>query len=367
MKPTLESITPSHYQCTGNWTLPYLDKSNINKIQQLNPNHTPIVIDGEKLQVMDTAGAYYLAKYLNNLTKAGVAFTLDKFSTKNLSLLNTVLDHLPKEICHQSSINIQNKLYDLGLICHRGLLEAQDYFTFIGKITFSSLHCGYPAFKNTIIYEIEQGGFRAIPLIASLFFLIGVVLAYQMGMQLVNYGANIYVVDLLGISLLREFAPLLTAILVAGRTGSAFTARLGTMFLQEEVDALHTMGLDPYARLVLPKIIATLIILPLLTILAEIFGILGGMVMANNMLNVSYKDFLHRFPEAIGFTTYLLGMIKTPVFAAIISSVACFQGFRVDYSADKLGKKTTLSVVHAIFLLIVTDSLFSVLFGHLGI
>lgn len=195
--------------------------------------------------------------------------------------------------------------------------------------------------------------------------MIGVVLTYQMGLQLRTYGADIFIVDLLGLSVLREFAPLLTAIMVAGRTGSAFAAELGIMKINQELDALDTMGVTPGELLILPRIIGLVVALPLLTIWSCIFSIFGGMVMANSMLSITFYDFLHRFPTVIPLKTLLIGIGKTPVFALLIATIGCLQGMRVAGSADSVGRNTTRSVVLGIFFIIVADALFSIILSKL--
>lgn len=219
-------------------------------------------------------------------------------------------------------------------------------------------------FRSTISV-IETAGVYALPIIGLLSFLIGITLTYQMGLQLKNYGANIFIVDLLGLSILREFAPLMTAIIVAGRSGSAFTAQLGTMKIREEIDALRTMGVNPSEILILPKLIGLLVVMPLLTIWSIIFAMLGGMIVSQTMLHVGYFDFLHRFYEAIPVRYFYTGMIKTPVFAVLISSIGAFRGLQVTSSGDSVGTQTTKSVVQSIFFIIVFDAIFSILFSWL--
>ena len=180
-----------------------------------------------------------------------------------------------------------------------------------------------------------------------------------------TYGASIYIVDFLGLAILREFGPLLTAIMVAGRTGSAYTAQLGLMKINQEIDALDTMGVTPAELLILPRILGLFIALPLLTMWANIFGVVGGMVMANNMLNITWYDFLHRFAEAIPLRSLIIGLGKAPIFALIISSIGCFQGMQVQGSAESVGRNTTRSVVLAIFFIIVVDAIFSIVFSKL--
>jgi len=167
-------------------------------------------------------------------------------------------------------------------------------------------------------------------------------------------------------AVLREFGPLMTAIIIAGRTSSAITAQIGTMILNEEVDALRTMGLSPMSRLVVPKVLGLLIVMPLLTFWADVFGVIGAMVMSKNMLNINYGDFLNRFQHVVAIKHYYIGLSKAPFFAMIIAAVGCFQGFRVAPNADSLGKQTTISVVQAIFLIIIADALFSILYSAHG-
>lgn len=218
-----------------------------------------------------------------------------------------------------------------------------------------------------IAFNLRSSGWDALPIVGTLSFLMGVVVAYQGADQLRRYGANIFVADLVGLSMLREFAPLMTAIIIAGRSGSAYAAQIGTMSVTQEVDAMRTIGIAPLEMLVLPKFLALLIALPLLTVFADLLGVLGGMVMARSQLGVGFAEFLARFAKAVSVTSYLVGIGKAPVFAAIIVLVGCFQGFRTRGGADSVGRHTTQAVVQAIFLVIVADGLFSVAFSVLGL
>ncbi|HSB24886.1 MAG TPA: ABC transporter permease, partial [Burkholderiaceae bacterium] len=193
-------------------------------------------------------------------------------------------------------------------------------------------------------------------------FLMGIVIAYQGADQLQRFGANIFVVDLVALSMLRELSPLLTAIIVAGRSGSAYTAQIGTMKVTEEIDALRTIGVGPQDVLVLPKVIALVIVMPLLTVYTDVTGVAGGMLMAKLKLGVGYAAFVDRLDEAIQLSSYWTGLAKAPVFALIVALVGCHRGFQVGGSADSVGAQTTVSVVQSIFLVIVTDALFSIVF-----
>ena len=218
-----------------------------------------------------------------------------------------------------------------------------------------------------ILFNLRSGGFDALPIVGTLSFLLGIVVAYQGADQLRQYGANIFVADLVGLSMLREFSPMMTAIIIAGRSGSAYAAQIGTMSVTQEIDAMRTIGIAPLEMLVLPKFLALVIALPLLTVFADVLGVLGGMLMARAQLGVGFAEFLERFSKAVSVTSYLVGLGKAPVFAAIIVLVGCFQGFRTRGGADSVGQHTTQAVVQSIFLVIVADALFSVAFSVLDL
>jgi len=218
-----------------------------------------------------------------------------------------------------------------------------------------------------IAFNLRSGGFDALPIVGTLAFLTGVVVAYQGADQLRRYGANLFVADLVGLSMLREFAPLMTAIIVAGRSGSAYAAQIGSMGVTQEIDAMRTIGMAPLEVLVLPKFLALLVALPLLTVFADLLGVVGGMFMARAQLGVGFADFLARLAKAVSVTSYLVGIGKAPVFAAIVVMVGCFQGFRTRGGADSVGRHTTRAVVQSIFLVIAADALFSVAFSLLDL
>ena len=216
---------------------------------------------------------------------------------------------------------------------------------------------------RAVAYNLQMTGFEALPITGLLSFLMGIVIAYQGAEQLRQFGANIYVADLVGLSMVRELSPMLTAIIVAGRSGSAYAAQIGTMKVTEEIDALRTIGVVPLELLVLPKVLALIVALPLLTVYTDVMGVLGGMIMARAQLDVSFGAFFDRLDEAVSLTSFLVGVGKAPVFAVIIALVGCYQGFQVGGSADSVGRQTTLSVVQSIFLVIVIDALFSIVFS----
>jgi len=198
-------------------------------------------------------------------------------------------------------------------------------------------------------------------------FLIGVVVAYQSAYQLKIYGANIFIVDMLGISILRELAPLITAIVIAGRSGSAFTAQIGAMKITQELDAMQTMGFDPYLFLVMPRIIALMIAMPILIFVSDVMGVFGGMLVSNIDLGITTELFLSRFNEVVAAKHFFIGITKGPFFAFLIASIGIYRGLKVKDDTQSIGLNTTKSVVESIFAVIVCDAVFSIVFTSLGI
>lgn len=323
-----------------------------------------LVLDGSQLTRLDTAGAWLLLKLQQQFSCERV-----DFKSAHEELITLVAQQQDK-IQQYSPPKPWSWLARVGLRALKAFNELRLFLAFLGEIAIIAL--GWLWHPSRIQWKLllsvfETAGYRALPITGLLAFLIGIVLAYQMGVQLRSYGANIYIVNLLGVSILREFSPLITAIIIAGRSGSAFTAQLGTMNVNEEMDALRTMGISPVERLVLQRVIGLMIIMPLLTVWTDILGVLGGMVMARHMLDINFTDFLLRFKDVISLKTFLIGVLKAPVFAMLIASIGCFQGFQVTGSAESVGRLTTRSVVQAIFLIICADAFFSILLNWYGL
>lgn len=352
--------------CHGNWTQRGITKLQY-RIQTFPvPACAHVTVQGAGITNMDTAGAWLLHQLQATLQAGHTSSDLQGFSPEHQALLALVS---AETIISPSIPQTLRGMAMVGKSTLNGLSEAKQFLTFIGEACCAFLHVCLGKGRVrwiSILQGIDVTGYRAVPIVALLSFLIGVVLTYQMGDQLRDYGADIYIVDLLGIAVFREFGPLITAIIVAGRTGSAYTAQIGTMNLREELDALRTMGLSPTELLVVPRVLALIIALPLLTVLADIAGIMGGMFMAKEMLSIDYMDFLHRFGQVIEVKQFTLGLIKTPVFAALIATIGCFQGFQVSGGAESVGSHTTRSVVQGIFMIIVADAAFSVLYTAMG-
>ena len=247
--------------------------------------------------------------------------------------------------------------------------DAREFASFVGRIVAvlaRAVRRPRSWRLPSITRHVHETGVTAIPIVCLIAFLISVIVAYLGSQQLRLFGAEIFVVDLIAIAVLREMGVLLTAIIVAGRSGSAFAAEIGAMQLNEETDALRAMGMDPVELLVVPRILALVIALPLLTVVADATGLLGGGLLAHYRAHISWPQFADRLRAAIAPTTFWAGLIKAPVFAALIAVVGTYRGMRVRGSPRELGRQTTIAVVQSIFLVIFADALFAVLFVRLG-
>jgi phospholipid/cholesterol/gamma-HCH transport system permease protein len=263
-----------------------------------------------------------------------------------------------------------------GLVQHVGAVtlsfghEAALMLSFFGRICTAlgrTLVQPWRLRATALVRQMELTGIDALPIVGLLSFLIGIVLAFQGADQLRRFGAEIFTVNLLGVSVLRELGVLLTAIIVAGRSGSAFTAEIGAMQVNQEIDALETIGLDPVEVLVLPRLLALVVTLPLLAFFASIMALVGGGLMVVLALDIPLALFVRQLAGSVRAATLWAGMVKAPVFAFLIAMVGCYEGMRVTGSAESVGRLTTTSVVVSIFLVILVDALFSILFAQLGV
>ncbi len=332
----------------------------------------PLIADASGIEALDTAGAWLLHQLLARLRAEGVDVTLSGLHPPFAKLLDGVAAYALAAAAQPApppSVG-PTALEQIGRGTVAVFEHAVALLAFIGESAVALagwvVHPARIRWRP-ILFNIRSAGFNALPIVGVLAFLLGIVVAYQGADPLRQYGANIFVADLVGLSMLREFAPLITAIIVAGRSGSAYAAQIGTMAVTEEVDAMRTLGIAPLDVLMLPKLVALLIALPLLTVFADVLGVFGGMLMAQAQLGVGFGDFIDRFTLAVSVTAFLVGIGKAFVFAAIIVVVGCFEGFRTRGGADSVGRQTTRSVVQAIFLVILADALFSVAFSALDL
>lgn len=327
-------------------------------------------IDASAITTMDTAGAFFLHSIQEYCQSKSADFKLIGLSPRFNSLVSLISKEIDDIASTKVSLASFPWLYRVGQWAVKTFDYLLMYFAFLGELFDRILQNILQPFKikwRSIINEVDMTGFRALSIIGVMMFLIGIVLAYQLGVELRLYGANIYVVDVSGVAILREFSPLITSVIIAGRTSTAYAALIGTMKVNEEIDALKTMGLSPIDRLVLPKIIGLLIALPLLTVWGDVFGLLGAMVMSKNMLGMGYFSFLERLRQVVAVKHLYLGLVKTPVFALIIAGIGCFQGFQAEGSAQSVGIRTTKAAVQAIFLIIFADAMFSILFNWMNL
>jgi phospholipid/cholesterol/gamma-HCH transport system permease protein len=328
-------------------------------------------IDLAALDALDTAGAWLLHQLERNLESLGWRVELAGLRDGHAALLAEIGRLQAPPPAPAAEINpFVRVLANLGRNTLAAGAEAARLLSFYGQtvLTLARVLLRPSRLRLTsLTHHLEQTCVNALPVVGLISFLIGIVMAYQGADQLRRFGAEIFTVDLLAISALREIGILLTAVVVAGRSGSAFTAQIGMMKVNEEIDALRTLGLDPLEVLVLPRLLALMIALPLLAFFADIMALFGGGVMCAFVLDISPDQYINRLSEAIWPRTFWVGIVKAPVFAFVIAMVGCYEGLTVDGSAESVGRKTTLSVVVAIFLVIVCDAIFSIVFSSLGI
>jgi len=321
------------------------------------------------LESIDIAGAWVLFRKSQDLQAAGRNTDFQGFKAAHFKFLNNITDvsdasgatdvangtpeaTRPRRLLESVGEAAARGLEDVGHIAHS---------IFDGAKKPSSL------MLRETVRQIDQTGVKAMPIVFLISFLMGLVMAYQGALQLEKFGATIFVVDLVSISVLREMGVLLAAIMVAGRSGSAFAASLGVMNLNEEIDALRVMGLNPNQVLVLPRILGLLIALPLLTVLADLAGLAGGMLLSTTVLDIGATQFVERVISGADLKTFMVGFAKAPVFGLLIAGVATLRGMQVKSSAEQLGRLTTVAVVQSIFLIVLADGVFTVIFARYGI
>ena len=348
----------------GEWTLyhePEIDKM----LQKISADKN-IVWDFSEVENFDTSGvllfmAFY-EKFKDQCEVKVTSYSTEQERMYHLLLHNRVEESIP--------VRTEGICYRLGKSVVSGYGEFLKFLDFTGHLLIAFLryftHPHNIRYRE-ITYHIERSGLSALLIIALTSFLVGMVISYQSAVELAKFGADVFIVDLAGVSITRELAPLITAIVVAGRSGSAYTAQIGAMKITEEISAMRTMGFDPYYFLILPRTLALMISLPLLIFFADIVGIMGSMFAASLELNISYTQFIDRLQEVLTVKHFWIGIIKGPFFALLIAMIGCFRGLQVTDDTESIGYQTTASVVNSIFFVIACDALFSIILTEWGI
>jgi phospholipid/cholesterol/gamma-HCH transport system permease protein len=353
------------------WTFDNVDVLD-DALRQIDPGEAAqVTFQCGGLQHFDLAGAWILFRKARELESEGRKTQFLRFKAAHFKFLQHVTDIQDAAVAAEGtaapgdrgSARLANTLEKVGR-------EAVSRLEDIGHIAHAILdgvtRPSRLAFAETV-RQIEHTGARAVPIVALVTFLMGVVLAYQGANQLASFGAQIFVADLVTVSMLREMGVLLAGIMAAGRSGSAFAASIGAMKLNEEIDALRVMGLNPNQILVAPRVIALLISLPLLTVLGMAAGIVGGWMLSVLVLDISTAQYVERTASSADMNDFLVGFVKAPVFAVLIAGVGTLRGMQVNASAERLGRLTTTAVVQAIFLIVLADAIFTVVFSTLDI
>ncbi|MER2100294.1 ABC transporter permease [Pseudomonas atacamensis] len=367
------ALSPARLRVSGDWTLAHYTalKHLSEKLRGQYDANTSIDLNG--LGALDTAGASLLVELLGSERLGKTAEHPDcTLSTADRALLQTVYCSL-NDFCvpvkePEVSVSVQ-LLTRIGRAVDKVWTDTLQLLGFVGlilEVIARGLLRPQRWRITPMIAHIEQTGLDAAPIVALLTFLVGAVVAFLGATVLASFGATIFTVDLVGFSFLREFGVLLTAILMAGRTASAFTAQIGSMKANEEIDAIRTLGLDPIELLVVPRVLALLVALPMLTFLAMLSGIVGGGVVCAVSLDISPAMFLSLLQSDIGIQHFLVGLVKAPIFAFLIAAIGCLEGFKVSGSAESVGAHTTSSVVQSIFVVIVLDAVAALFFMEMG-
>ena len=331
-----------------------------------------VELDVSGITRLDTAGAWLLYRAQRDFAGGGADATLVGLDARFAPLLELVeqADKAHPEIERDRGNPVTVLLERIGRAVCEAVAEGVSLLNFLGLTIITMLRVVVRPRRMRIVSlvnQIEQTGLNALGIVGLLLFLIGVVLAFQSAEQLRKFAAEILTADGLAILVVREIGVLIAAILIAGRSGSAFTAEIGMMKVNEEIDALRTTGIDPIEVLVLPRINALLITLPLLTFFANFAALAGGTLMAVAALDVTFPQFIRQLADAMTLKNFLVGMVKAPVFAFLIGLVGCYEGLQVGGSAESIGRLTTKSVVESIVLVILADATFSIVFAYLEI
>jgi len=337
-----------------------LNKSSLPKLISFINNNLEYTIDLKKLNNIDSCAVIYLI----SLEKRGNIIINNRFKEIYEHYKKYYLDEIPKKSDNK------NLIENIGKNTYKNLQELKLFIIFLGELFYyffySLIKPKKIRFKEMLKY-VDASGIGALGIITLTSFLVGIVIAYQGAVQLEKFGANIFIVEMICITMFREIAPLLTAIVIAGRTASSYTAQIGAMKITEEVDAMKTMAFEPTIFITLPRVFALFISLPLLVFFADIIAVGSGMIVAYIDLDITYAEFINRMYEEVGIKHFLIGIIKSIFFGIAIAIIGCYRGFQVRNNTTSIGKYTTKSVVNAIFVVIALNAIFSVILTESGL
>lgn len=351
---------PGTLLASGDWTL--ANAPALLALTEAAPEHATD-IDGRGITRLDSAGAMLLSRFALKRGLGLAAVPVQPAYESLTATVQAICENPPRKV--RKDYGVEDMLARMGYAVEDYTREILALVGFLGLSLKTGLGVVLRPLRFRItptVHHMEQVGLDAVPLVMLLSFMVGAVIAFLGATVLRDFGAEIFVVELVSIAFLREFGVLLTAILLAGRTASAFTAQIGAMQSGEEIDAIRTLGLDPIELLVIPRLVALLVMLPLLTFLAMISGILGGMAVSLASLGMTVDMFINRLYETISITHFWVGLSKAPIFALVIGLIGCLEGFQVQGTAQSVGERTTSSVVQSISLVIIIDALAALFF-----
>ena len=361
------------FRLSGDWTtngLAVLEDEVGEVVDSAASATGPLTVDAAGINALDSNGAWLLSQIVQAFEQRGAVVEWTGLNEHHQPLFEQIRRSRPIPQPPRQVTGILRVIEHCGEAVFLWARNSLTFISFLGLTLVRLLRAVTQPRRvrfTSLVHHLERTGIDSLPIVAMLSFLIGVVLAYMGGEQLKRLGAETFTVNLVAVAVLREMGILITAIIIAGRSGSAFTAQIGTMKVNQEIDAMYTIGLDPVEVLALPRVLALMISLPILTFFADLMGLFGGAVIAVTVLDMNIPQFIRQLSEAVELNHFMVGMVKAPLFGFIIALVGCYEGLRVSASAESVGQQTTRSVVESIALVIALDTLFVVFFSIIGI
>lgn len=355
------------FEISQSWTKEYLNKK-IELLKVLLQEATSVIkLDFLELKHIDSAGMILIIKYVKLLENKNLTVELMNISQKHKKMYNFYAkNYIHQEIIQEKNTHIFN---NIGASIFDYFTQVRHFLYFVGRVNFYLFYILFHPSKirlKAIAYHINVSGIRIIPIVGISIFLIAFVLVYQTALQLEPFGAKLISIEMVTMAMFREFSPFVASVIIAGRCASSFTAQIGAMKITEEIDAMRTMGLPPDIYLILPRVFALVIILPLMVFLADIFTLIGEMLLVKGLFEMSYSAFFERIYVYIEVRHFALGILKAPLFGLIIAVIGCYRGLQVRGSTTSIGVLTTKAVVDSIFWIIIVNSIISYLSISLG-